>query len=368
MNYTYLFLHSDDVDELLEELRNSGVKLKPKFKKYKFTEIFASSNGILIGKYENVVFLFAKGDIETSVEYLDILKIEQTQADETFNDFKFGKYKLEEGEILKLKLDTEFNEGIFLDLIPAMHIEMMKISILLSQCNLQSETMSKEETGIIKEVSRLSDVANKSRNISELERILSEVSELHMGFFRKFVQFKDVNEEIFSSIVKFEIISRELDGWFKDKIQEFKDFHRSLIYFESKFEQTLNGIRDLFSLISLQLDTMRNRENMELQMRTSSLQAAAAIIEFVAVFYYTLKIWEYFLPIGKMPGSLAFLLLTGFTVAVVAYTELLAKFVRSKKITKSLVLATVLLGLILLLMYILPAFIFSGALSPSFSH
>ncbi len=368
MNYTYIFVHSDEIDDLFAELKNLELKLKPKFRKLKFAEIFAVGDGISVGKYDNVAFLFVEGEIETSFDYLDMIKVELSQADETFNDFKFGKYRLEEEETLILKLDAEFKEELFLDLIPAMQIEVLKIKVLLSQCDLQSEVMSKEETEIIREVSELASLANRHEDMAELERILSEVSNLHISFFKKFSRFKNVTEEIFSSIVKLEVISREIDGWYKERIQEFKDYHQSLLYFESKFEQTLNGLRDLFSIISLKLDTMRNRENIDLLRRTSSLQAAAAIIEFVAVFYYTLKIWDHFLPIENMPGSLTFILLTGFTVAVVACTEFLAELVRLKKITRSLIFASFTIAVILLLMYILPTFIFSGALSLSSSH
>ncbi len=368
MNYTYVFVHLDEIDDIFTKLKNLGFKLKPKFKKLKFTEIFAVGDRVSVGKFDNVAFLFIEGTTEISFEYLDMIKVEISQGDETFNDFKFGKYKLEEGEILTIKLDTEFSEEIFLDLIPAMQIEVMKIEVLLSQCDLQSEVMSKEETEIISEVSELASMANEHEDMTELERILSEVSNLHINFFKKFSRFKDVTEEIFSSIVKLEVISREIGGWYRERVQEFKDYHQSLLYFESKFEQTLNGLRDLFSIISLKLDTMRNRENIDLLRRTSSLQAAAAIIEFVAVFYYTLKIWDHFLPIENMPGPLAFTLLTGFTVAVVASTEFLAELVSLKKITRSLIITSLIIAVILLLMYVLPAFIFSGVLSPFSSH
>lgn len=369
MEYTYVFIHSEDVDGFLDELKKSGMQLKPKFKKFKYSEIFAVGEGVTAGRYENIAFFLFDSIFQPSTDVIGMLRIVFEKADESFRDFKFGKYLIEEQGVTLLKLDIpdERRDELLFDLIPALHILVMKIRILLNQCNLQSEVMSKEETRIIQHVSNLSHQANRSKDVFELENILSEVSNMHMSFFGKFARFKDVNEEIFSSIVKCETISRELGRWHADLIQEFKGFHQSLLYFESKFEQTLNGVRDLFSIISLQLDTMRNRENIDLQKRTSSLQAAAAIIEFVAVFYYTLRIWEHFLPIGSMPGTLTFLLLTGFTVAVVAYTEILAELVRFRKFSKSFVIATFLLALILFLMFILPL-TFSGALPPSSAH
>ncbi|MCD6494104.1 MAG: hypothetical protein J7K36_10000, partial [Archaeoglobaceae archaeon] len=96
-------------------------------------------------------------------------------------------------------------------------------------------------------------------------------------FFKKFIQYKDINEEIFTAITRFEAISRKMGDWFIEKKNELKDFLENLKYFESKFEQTLGVIRDLFSLISIRLDMLRNREYMEMQKKTSSLQAAAVV-------------------------------------------------------------------------------------------
>jgi hypothetical protein len=355
VNYRYIFFHEDDTESFLNELKKR-VQLRPKFKKFRYTEIFAEGDEVTAGKYENVVFLLIEDGnrFEVLEEYLDVVEVEIVKSDERFKEFKYGRYRIENDEKTVLELETGFDERLFLDLIPAIQILVLKVRILLNQCNLQAETMSKEESRIIKEVSHLSHLANKSRDVFELEKILSEVSSLHVSFFSKFSKFKDVNEEIFSSIVKLESVSREIGGWYEEDIQEFKDYHQSLIYFESKFEQTLNGVRDLFSLISLQLDTMRNRENIDLQKRTSSLQAAAAIIEFVAVFYYTLRIWEHFLPIENIPRWLTFFLLTCFTTGVVVYTELLAKLLRFKRLGKPFILATIAIILILLLMITLP--------------
>lgn len=69
-----------------------------------------------------------------------------------------------------------------------------------------------------------------------------------------------------------------------------------------------------------------------MQRRTSSLQAAAVVIEFVAVFYYTLKIWDYFMPIDKLPEFATFGLLTVFTALIVFYTEALGEIIRERRI------------------------------------
>jgi hypothetical protein len=359
LNYT--FFHSDDLDSLVQELRNRGIVLRPVFKKFEFTEIFAGSDGLILGKHENVVFTVSEEDIDFRTEYLEKMKVVLTKADDGFVEFRFGKYRIEEKEYIELKLETEFDERLFHDLIPAQQIQYTKARIFAEQLSLQAEVMSKEETRIIKEVSILSDRATECYDVSELEKILQEVSAIHMDFFRKFSQFKDVNEELFSAVIKMELLTDKIKGWYGEKIKELRDYHQSLIYFESKFEQTLNGVRDLFSLISLQLDMNRNRENIELQKRTSSLQAAAVVIEFVAVLYYSLKVWEYFVPIEVMPKWLSFLLLTSFTVSVVAYTEVLAGLVRKRYISTHFVIATLLVVTILILMYAVPSIIFSKA-------
>ena len=164
----------------------------------------------------------------------------------------------------------------------------------------------------------------------------------------------------------FDIFARNFGGWFVEKASDFKDYFEKLKYFESKFEQTINGIRDLFTLVSLRLDMLRNKEYMNLQKRTSSLQAAA-VIEFVAVYYYTLRIWEHFLPVAKVPSIVSFLMLTAFTTSIVVYTETISEIIREKRVTRGFLIVTLLLIIILSLMvwYISPL-LFQE--SPSASH
>jgi hypothetical protein len=347
--YVYYYFHSDEMDKTIKNLMNRGVDLKPKFKRYRHTEIIAIGDGVVLGKYENIVFLILKDDIPC--DCLKKVIVEITTADETFAEFKFGKFKVENEE--KIKIDAEFSEELFYDLIPALHIELLKVRSLLKECNLQAEALSKEETEIIREISKLSEVAKKSSEVLELEEIVTEVSTHHTDFFRKFMHFKDINEELFSAITRFEVISKELDMFF-EKFLEFKESVERLKYFESKFEQTLNGIRDMFSLISLRLDMLRNREYLELQKRTSSLQAATAVIEFVAVFYYTLKIWDHFMPIESLPNSISFLILTLFTALVVIYTDVLGEIIRERKVSWKFVATTFLLVFVVLLMVLAP--------------
>lgn len=348
------------MEDVLGEIK-SWFEVKPRFVKHKFTEILADGD-LIVGKYTNVIFLISKEKIELSIQPLSRTVI-SLESGEGFKKFRFGEYKVEKADVEEqiLKLNAEFSEELFYDLIPAYNIEAFKIEVTLRQCNLSVESISKEETEILKQVTRISESARSVNTVDGLENTLFEVSKIQMSFFKRFSTFKDINEEIFSSIVRFETLARKLDGWFNDKIQEFRDFHQSLVYYESKFEQTLNGIRDMYSLLSIQLDVMRNKENLELQRKTSSLQAAAVVIEFVAVLYYSLKIWEHFVDLEVMPKGFAFTILFLFTLAVVGYTEVLSHIFREKKISVSFILTTLILVLIILMMYLLPAFIFSGA-------
>jgi hypothetical protein len=352
--YHYQFFHFEDLERVMDYLKNSNISMKPAHKKYGYVEVIASGDNILLGKYENVIFVVSDNKMETPIDYLTQMTVELTDADNTFSDFKFGKFKLDPVDSEKILLDSEFNEVLFYNLIPALLTEMIKTDILIKESNLRAKIISEEESKIIQEVSRLSNIITKSNQITELEKILSEVQAYNMDFFRKFMQFKDINEEVFSSIVKSETISTEIGGLLKERVTEQKELLENMKYFESKFEQTLNGIRDLFSLVSLRLDMLRNKENTELQARTSSLQAAAAIIEFVAVFYYTLKIWEYFRPLENTPLSVSFTLLLVFSILVVACTEVLGEYIRERTISKKLLTLTTILGIVTFLMFHVP--------------
>jgi len=347
-------------------LKNSGILLRPKFDRYRYVEIVASNEDLLVGKFENIGFLFFRKEEDIEYDFLKKVVVEVTSAAETFYESRMGRFAVEDDGRL-LRIDREFDDELFTDFIPAMYIEIIKSEILLNECNLLADVISREETEIIKKVKRLSAEAGKSTEMSEIESFLEEVSGFQSEFFKKFMEFKDINEELFSAMMNFDVFARSFGGWFMEKSENFKDYFERLKYFESKFEQTLNGIRDLFTLASLKLDTLRNKEYLELQQRTSSLQAAAAIIEFVAVYYYTMKIWEHFLPIESVPNLLSFLMLTSFTTSIVIYTEALGELIRERKLTKGFVIVTFLLIIILFLMVYTPL-IFSAGVSPSISH
>lgn len=365
MQYVYLFFHDDDMENVVNLLKNLNISLKNKFKKYKHVTAVATNENVFLGKYENIVFIVLTQSLELDYEFLKEVTVEITDPEDTFYESRLCNFAVEE-DGAKIKIDRD-DEDLIYDFIPATEVEMIKSEILLNECNLQADVISKEETHIINEVRKLSDNAKEASTVSELEAILSEVSELQVDFFKKFMNFKDINEEMYSAVMQYDVFARNLGGWFSEIAGNFKDYFDKLKYFESKFEQTINAVRDLFTLLSLRLDMLRNSEYLELQRRTSSLQAAAAVIEFVAVFYYTMKIWGYFLPLEGMPSPLSFSLLAVFTTSIVAYTEAISGMIREEGINIKFVLLTLLLAVILVLMVILPL-TFSGGVSPSGAH
>ncbi len=190
-----------------------------------------------------------------------------------------------------------------------------------------------------------------------------EISKLRVDFFRKFMKFKDVVENVFVSIVAAEHISNLMGGFAVEAVDEARRGVEVLHYYESKFQQTLSGVSDVLQVVSIRLDMLRNRETFELQKRTSSLQAAAAIIEFVAVYYYTPKIWESFLPVESMPKVVTFTLLAAFTTIVVIYTEAMGEYIRTRILSRKFAALTTALLLVLFLMVALPI-LFSAAVQP----
>lgn len=365
MQYTYLFFHNDDMEDVINLLKDLNISLNTKFKKYRYTSAVASNDSIFLGKYKNIAYIVSTQELELDFEFLKEITVEVTDSKETFYESRLCNYSVEDNGS-RIKVDRDDEELIY-DFIPATEIEMIKAEILLNECNLQADVISKEETHIIGEVRKLSDSAKKASTVSELEDVLSQVSDLQVDFFKKFMNFKDLNEEMYSAVMSYDVLARNFGGWFSEIADDFKDYFEKLKYFESKFEQTINAVRDLFTLVSLRLDMLRNSEYLELQRRTSSLQAAAAVIEFVAVFYYTLQVWNYFLPVGGVHPVLSFSLLAIFTTSIVVYTEAISEVIREKEVKNKFIFMTLLLAVILLLMTIVPL-IFSGGAVPSGAH
>ncbi len=332
MLFRYLFFHIDEMDRVVNELKKVGIVPRASHRKFEYTEVLGETEDILMGMYNNVGFVVLKKDVDLDIDYLKMLNVKIGESDTSFTDFKFGKVKITDEDTINVEIDSSNLNRLVYDLLPALEIESIRVKSFLTECNLRAESLSIEETRVIRETANLSHNISGIEDVTELEETLVRISELNMDFYRRFMSFKDLNENLFSTIMKFEILSIKT-GLFSEKIEEFRDSFEMLRYFESKFEQTLSGIRDLYSMVSIKLDTLRNRENLELQKRTSSLQAAAVVIEFVAVFYYTMKIWENFSDFEKIPSMISFFLLTIFSFLAVAITDSLGEYIRDGRMT-----------------------------------
>lgn len=341
----YLLFADRELEDVLSELKEA----KPVFKRYRYVEILAQFEGGVVGKYGNFVFLFTDREPSLTTEPLERVVVEISEDDGSYKPFRFGKYRYDG----KLLIDVEFTEDFFHDYLPALLSEIVKAKILIKECSMRVGHLADRETKIVHEVTKLSEEA-KTLSPERLEELSFEVSSMRAEFFSSYMHFKDAVEEIFSAISGAEKISNFLGGMLEEKIREMKLELERMKYYESSFEQTLSGVRDALDVVHLRLEMLRGKENLELQKRTSALQAAAAIIEFVAVFYYTLKIWETFLPVKKVPTTISFSLLVAFTTVVVILTDALGEYIKNRRVTVKFTLLSALLLAILVLMAYLP--------------
>jgi hypothetical protein len=354
----YILFDEENLENMLQSLEG----VTPVFKRYRYVEILAKSEKALVGKYRKLLFVFTKEDFHTEVQPVDIIKAEIVKGDDSFRKFRFGRYVLRD----KLLLDCKYEEEFFFDYLPALLCEITSAKLLIRDLNLRAAQLAEKETEIVREITELTEEV-KTLSVKRLEELSFEVSSLRADFFTRYMKFKDDVEDVFSSISRASSISVFLGGLLEEQIDELRHQLETISYFESRFEQTLNGVRDVLDVVHLRLEMLRGKENLELQKRTSALQAAAAIIEFVAVFYYTLKIWESFLPVEEMPKWLSFSLLTFFTTAVVVYTETLGEYIRERRVSLKFALLTIVLIGAVILMIVLPI-LFSAASQLSGGH
>ena len=342
MNYfKYLFFHSDDLENVLRVL-----DVKPVFKKYARCEIIAEAEESLVGKCGDLIFVITDKDFD--LEPIYSVSVEVTKL-ENGREFRYGRYIFEED----LKIDADFDEKLFYDYIPSILSHIAIAEILIGEIKARAEHLSKNESEIIKELTILSEEA-RTPSVEILEEISLKISDLRTTFFTSYIRLKQIIEKTFESVGRARTLSIYLNGFLGEKIEEISNELDILRNYEARFEQTLNRVGDALDVIHLRIEMFRNKENLELQKRTSALQAAAVVVEFVAVFYYTMKVWESFLPVKKMPHQISFLLLTLFTTTVVAYTDVLADFIREKKFNRKFLLFTITLLTVLIAMVVVP--------------
>jgi uncharacterized membrane protein YidH (DUF202 family) len=123
--------------------------------------------------------------------------------------------------------------------------------------------------------------------------------------------------------------------------------------YSENFEKVLKELENRLNLVYLQIEVERRKNELELNRRTSAITAAAVVIEFVAVAYYSLKIWESYLPVEKIPKILSFLLLIFFTISVIILTESIGNYLLERK-KGQLKVSIILLVISFSLMVILP--------------
>ncbi len=370
IEYIY-FPEEKDYSELLKEkVRDFKVSIEKRGE----IEVLAKSEYGIIGKVNGIEFIVAKN---LSLPEEDVIKktvIILEDKDDLNEDFILGKISFSDSEIY---MNCKFDENFFYYNFPLFDISLTKATLLIEGNEMNAKDLNRKSDKLIKKLNEMSNIAKKSDSISELERIVSDLSTLQLELFTKFSTFKEYNEEIFSSLNKTEYLVRKFFPNTKSlnlKVQNIKDRFEYLRYTESLISQTIDGVRDVLTLIKLRLDILRNREfveiqkslnkssvqNVEMQKKTTSLQAAAVVIEFVAVFYYTLKSWEHFLrdTLFTTPPLLRFLILLIFTFSVIYFTKILAKSIEKRSFKRDFIISTFILLLTGFLLYLIP-FIFS---------
>lgn len=332
-----------DGEEILRNIKD----LKPSFRSERGYEIIAVTDDgeTAVGKYRDSLFVISSKPHSIPAEPLEKFRIE-FQDVEMGRNFQFGKYRLENGTLL---IETELKPEDLKSAIPPLLSEFAVARILISDANIRAEYLTKEETKIIIKVTEILEGAT-SLTISRLEELAFSVSSLKGEFFSSYMRYKDELEEISYCLIRAERLSERLGSILSHEIQELKGELEILKYFESSFESTLNGVRDALDTIHLKLGSLHRKEDLELQRKTSSLQAAAAVIEFIAVFYYSLGIWSKYADLSAVPKWMTFFLLTSLSFLVVVYTEIIGEILTERVFKKRFFVTTAMIIAVFLAM------------------
>ena len=341
----YSVFHSEDIEKILKSMES----LKSSFKKFPYTETLGESDGVVVLRYKNLVIVASEELMVVDAEVIERFEVKFEEIGDQGKKFKYGCYSAED----VLRIEGDVDESFLYGVLPALLSEIAIARVLARDAFLRAEHLSKEETKIIKETMKILEKA-KLKNVGLLEELAMNVSHLKAPLFTAYMSFKDEVEEISSSLIRAKMISKEMGDFLQEWISTIEFEVENLRHFESSFNQTLMAVNDALQVVHLTLEMFQRKEYLELEKRTSNLQAAAAVIEFVAVFYYTLKIWQVFLPIENLPSSLAFSLLAAFTALVVYLTDAIGEFLSRKKLGKKLPILLVSLAVIVTLMAFLP--------------
>lgn len=336
MSMKYLIFPEQDLEKLLNELK--GI-VKPVFRRYKNVEILAEGDNAILGKYKSIIFLIS--DSETLL--IPIAKFEiALKTVEKGESFAHGKYRV--GEVIEI--ETEFDKELFYDLLPALFSEIAITRAILRDCFLT-------QSHITEKVSKVKDLIKKEAK--NLESYAIELAKERDAFFIVYSNFVAKVDEAEASIASARFFVEKLGGFIKEELAKLENSAKFAKKFAEECERVLREVENKFNMIYLQIEMERRREEFEIGKKTSAITAAAVVIEFVAVAYYSLKIWESYLPIEKLPKILSFSLLMTFTFSVVFLTEAIGSYLKEKKL-KKLFLSSAILASMLALMIILPLY------------
>ncbi len=336
MSMKYLIFTEKELEKILNELKGIA---KPTFKRSKNVEVFAEGAGVLLGKYKSNLFLIS--NFKTSSAPIAEFEVELKTV-EKGEKFSYGKYRVGEA----IEIEAEFDEELFNDLLPALFSEIAIARVALRDCFLNRNQIAEK-------VSKVRELLKREEK--DLEKYAVELAKERDSFFRIYSNFVAKLDEAETSIATAKFLVEKLGGFIKEEVAKINDAANFAKKIAGECERTLREIENKFNMIYLQIEMERRREEFEIGKKTSAITAAAVVIEFVAVAYYSLKIWESYLPVEKLPKPLSFLLLITFTFSVVFLTEAIGIYLKEKK-TRKLFFSSAILAFVLLLMIILPLY------------
>lgn len=137
----------------------------------------------------------------------------------------------------------------------------------------------------------------------------------------------------------------------------------------ASMQKSVDNARAAIELVQTKAELFRGNETMALQVQTKelldqnievqhelvALQVAAGVVEFVLIFYYSIKSWESIIPdhaTDYLNPFIKILIVGGFSGSVVTLTHFVAQAVKQKKIRKGAVITFSLVILALISMFV----------------
>ncbi|MCS7119246.1 MAG: hypothetical protein RMH75_05535 [Archaeoglobaceae archaeon] len=332
----YLFFFDSELEKILVSIKE---KARPAFKKLKYVEILAEGLDIVVGKYKSMIFVIS--NYEIPMKPLERFEVLITTIEEG-EKFLYGKYRAGES----IEIEAKFEENLFYDILPALFSELTIAKIISKDCMKFSSYIS-EKASKIKDILKM--------EAEDQENYAFKLVKERDSFFVTYSDFNSRLKEIEIALKNAEFFSSKLHGFMHEELLKLENDLNFVKKISNDFERTLNEIDNKFNLIYLQIEMDRRKEEFEIHKKTSAITAAAVVIEFVAVAYYSLKVWESYLPVEKLPKPLSFTLLILFTSSVILLTEAIGDHLRNKK-KKKLFLSFLAVLLCIKLMIIFPLF------------